>query len=229
MNKTGNASAHPAEEYDSQVRSTIPYYDCFHEETISLIKAVVPEPETWLDTGCGTGTFIEKAAKAFPKTRFVLADQSMAMLSIARGKLGAPSKRIKVLEPCGTQDICISADEKFVVVSAIQAHHYLSNYERAKATKVCFDHLKDDGVYVTFENILPASERGTEIGKARWKNYQRSAGKEAGAVEMHLNRFGVEYFPITVDEHLSLLRKAGFSVVELLWYSNMQAGFYAIK
>jgi tRNA (cmo5U34)-methyltransferase len=229
MTKKDNASAHNAAEYDAQIRSTIPHYDCFHDETISLIKAVVPEPANWLDTGCGTGTFIEKAAKVFPKTRFVLADPSTSMLSVACAKLEAYSKKIKFLEPCGTQDICITDDEKFDVVSAIQAHHYLSNYERAKATKVCFDHLKADGVYVTFENILPASEKGTDIGKTRWKNYQRSAGKEADAVEMHLNRFGVEYFPITIDEHLTLLRKAGFSVAELLWYSHMQAGFYAIK
>jgi tRNA (cmo5U34)-methyltransferase len=228
MTGPDNASAHTAEEYDSQIRRTIPYYDCFHEETISLVKAVATEPATWLDTGCGTGSFIEKAAKVFPKTLFVLADPSPEMLSVARGKIKAHAKNIKVLEPCGTQELPVR-DEKFDVVSAVQAHHYLSNYERAKATKVCFDLLKAGGVYVTFENIRPASERGTEIGKTRWGYYQRSAGKEAETVEKHLNRFGVEYFPITIDEHLSLLRKAGFSVVELLWYSYMHAGLYAIK
>ncbi|MFZ2456505.1 MAG: class I SAM-dependent methyltransferase [Candidatus Altiarchaeia archaeon] len=228
MTKTDNASAHAAVEYDSQIRRAIPYYDCFHEETISLIKAVVPEPENWLDTGCGTGSLVEKAAEVFPKTRFVLADPSFEMLSVARGKLKLLSGRIRVLDPCGTQDISLG-DEKFVVVSAVQSHHYLSNYERAKATKVCFDLLRAGGVYVTFENIRPASGKGIEIAKDRWRNYQTAARKDAGTVEKHLNRFGVKYFPITVDEHLSLLRKAGFSVVELLWYSCMQAGFYAIK
>jgi|WetSurMetagenome_2_1015567.scaffolds.fasta_scaffold19127_6 tRNA (cmo5U34)-methyltransferase len=228
MTKKDNASAHNAAEYDAQIRSTIPHYDCFHDETIGLIKAVVPEPANWLDTGCGTGTFVEKAAKIFPKTRFVLADPSPGMLSVAREKLGA-SKRIKILDPCGTQDICLPGTEKFNVVTAIQAHHYLSNYERAKATKVCFERLLPGGVYVTFENIIPASEKGTAIARARWRNYQISVGKDADTVEKHLNRLGVEYLPITVDEHLSLLRKAGFSVVDLLWYSNMQAGFYAIK
>ena len=226
MTTTDNASAHMAAEYDPQIRRTIPYYDCFHDETISLVKAVVPEPADWLDTGCGTGTLVEKAAKFFPKTRFVLADPSLGMLSVAREKLKA-SKKIEFLELCGTQDIPSGA--KFDVVSAIQSHHYLSNYEKAKATKLCFDHLKKGGIYVTFENIRPASEKGTDIGKARWRNYQISEGKDADTAEKHLNRFGVEYFPITVDEHLSLLRKAGFSVVELLWYSYMQAGFYAIK
>jgi tRNA (cmo5U34)-methyltransferase len=37
------------------------------------------------------------------------------------------------------------------------------------------------------------------------------------------------FFPITVEEHLSLLKKMGFNAVELLWYSYMQAGFYCVK
>lgn len=217
-----------AAEYDSQIRLSIPHYDCFHDEAIGLVKALVPEPANWLDTGCGTGTFVEKASNVFPKTRFVPADPSSGMLSVARGKLGASPKKITVLEPCGTQELVLP-QEKFDVISAIQAHHYLSNYERAKATKVCFDLLTAGGVYVSFENIRPLTGKGLEIGKARWRNYQTSSGKDAESAEKHLNRFGVEYFPITVDEHISLLRKAGFTVVELLWYSYMQAGFYAIK
>jgi tRNA (cmo5U34)-methyltransferase len=48
-------------------------------------------------------------------------------------------------------------------------------------------------------------------------------------VEMHLNRFDVEYFPIKIDEHISLLNSSGFRVVEIFWRSYMQAGFYCIK
>jgi tRNA (cmo5U34)-methyltransferase len=39
----------------------------------------------------------------------------------------------------------------------------------------------------------------------------------------------LEYFPITVEEHLDLLRNCGFGAVEMFWYSYMQAGFYCIK
>ena len=52
-------------------------------------------------------------------------------------------------------------------------------------------------------------------------------GKSAAA--SHIKRFGVEYFPVSIEEHLSLLRETGFKSVELLWFSYLQAGFYAIK
>jgi tRNA (cmo5U34)-methyltransferase len=49
------------------------------------------------------------------------------------------------------------------------------------------------------------------------------------AVVEHRKRFGANYFPLTVQEHLELYYRIGFSTVELFWYSYMQAGFFAIK
>ena len=73
------------------------------------------------------------------------------------------------------------------------------------------------------------SDRGVEIGKERWGRFQESRGRQPGAVRAHLARFDVDYFPLTVEQHLELLRGCGFRVVELLWYSVMQAGFWALK
>ena len=47
--------------------------------------------------------------------------------------------------------------------------------------------------------------------------------------EEHAKRFNNEYFPISVEEHLNLLKETGFKNVNLFWLSHMQAGFYAIK
>lgn len=44
-----------------------------------------------------------------------------------------------------------------------------------------------------------------------------------------MTRFKHKYFPITIGEHLNLLKRVGFRVAELFWLSYMQAGFYAIK
>ena len=65
--------------------------------------------------------------------------------------------------------------------------------------------------------------------RANWQRLQMERGKFAGDAASHIKRFGVEYFPVTVEEHLSLLRETGFKIVELLCFSYLQAGFYAIK
>jgi len=89
--------------------------------------------------------------------------------------------------------------------------------------------LKESGLYITFENIRPLTEEGVDIGKRYWENFQLAQGKDPEEVQNHLARFDVEYFPLTVEEHLKLLRKTGFRIVEPFWYSYMQAGFYSIK
>ncbi|HSV48837.1 MAG TPA: methyltransferase [Candidatus Acidoferrales bacterium] len=226
MFPSDNATPHTAETYDAQVQKTLPYYNSFHNETLNLIKATDIEPRNWLDTGCGTGTFVQKAIAQFPNTHFVLADPSPQMLSSAKAKLAGYSN-IEFIE-APTEKLS-NLKTQFDVITAIQSHHYSTTAKRQKATQVSFNLLNPKGIYITFENTRPLTPQGTEIGKENWKNFQIRSGRDPATAEAHMKRFGTEYYPITLEEHLALLRKTGFQVVELLWYSYLQAGFYCIK
>lgn len=45
----------------------------------------------------------------------------------------------------------------------------------------------------------------------------------------HIGRYGKEYFPISISEHLKVLEQCGFENVEIIWISNMQVGLLGIK
>ncbi len=230
MQNNDNSSSHRSEVYDLQITDTIPYYESFHDETLNMVKIILNEPKIWLDTGCGTGTLVKKAIKYFNNTNFILADPSVEMLDLARSKLSKhPPEKLNFLEPMETSKISLDDNFKPDVITAIQAHHYMSREDRIKATKTCHSLLNDNGVYITFENIRPATEEGVEIVKKYVENFQISKGRDKETVENNLKRFDVEYFPIKVDEHRLLLEKTGFKVVEMFWMSYMQAGFYCIK
>jgi tRNA (cmo5U34)-methyltransferase len=227
MKKSDNTTPHKAEDYDIGVRKTIPYYETIHREAIDLIKTVKPEAKTWLDTGCGTGFTVEQAYPLFLQTHFFICDPAPQMLAEARKRLQhIPKDRLTILEPTGSQELEKIIDKKVDVITAIQAHLYLQCDERKKATENCFRLLNKSGIYVTTENIHPLSAKGVEIGLTRWTNFQLQAGQD---VEEHARRFNKKYFPITIEEHLRLLRDTGFATVEVFWYAQMQAGFYAIK
>lgn len=230
MKQFDNTTPHLSSVYDDQILNTVPNYSLFHQETIDLVLSSGIAPKVWLDTGAGTGTLVKICLDIFPETRFVLADPSDDMLEEAKNKLaGYGQERLRVLEPAGTQDLVLPHELHPDVITAIQAHHYLSREERRKATKVCFDALNKGGIFITFENTRPFTDAGIEIGKRKWGGYQMSRGKDKRAVENHLQRFDAEYFPITTEEHLDLYRECGFETVEMLWFSYMQAGFYCIK
>jgi len=118
-----NKSSHMSEDYDLQIIDTIPYYESFHNETLNIIKVILERPNIWLDTGCGTGTLIQKAFEEFDITNFVLADPSEKMLNKARSKLSKhPQERLTFLEPTETGKISFKGDHRPDVITAIQAH-----------------------------------------------------------------------------------------------------------
>ena len=186
-------------------------------------------PKLWLDTGCGTGSLVEQAFDIFKETTFILADPSPEMMNEAKNKLQKRKEdgRIRFLDPVSTENLTFKS--KLDVITAIQSHHYLSKTKREEATRTCYGLLKNKGLYITFENIRPFSKKGIENAKKYWSAFQLSKGKDAEAVKDHMNRFDSEYFPITIEKHLKLLKSCGFQTVELFWYSYMQAGFYCIK
>ncbi len=225
-----NTTPHRAAEYDAEILKTVPFYRQFHAETIDLVRTLMPGVSIWLDTGCGTGYLAEQALPLFPGTRFFLADPAQAMLDLARARLaGFPPGRVRFLDAVESEGLAGIVPEVPQVITAIQSHHYGGQEARKAATDVCFRLLEPGGVYVTFENIRPNTPRGIEIGLDRWLRFERESGRPAEAVEEHRSRFDRNYFPITLSEHLELLRKAGFTVAEVLWLSHMQAGFYGIK
>jgi len=227
MDKPDNASSHNADQYDRQIRLTIPHYDDIHAEILNFVKVQCPNPKSWLDTGCGTGFFIRNAQGVFPETEFFIADPSEGMLTKARQNL--EGCRYSLIGRCGTADIPGITDRRFDVITAIQCHHYLTSEERSKAVRACYSLLKDGGFFITSENIRPFSEEGIARSLASWGAFQRNAGREEDAVRDHLDRFDREYFPITVTEHLQGFRDAGFPVAEILWLSGMQAVFWCRK
>ena len=231
MTNSNNARSFIPEVYDNVVQQIMPFYDTIQSETVDLVRTLKSDVKQWLDTGCGTGNLVEIALRFFPDTNFVLTDPTELMLKRAVDRLQAfPEKRVRFL-PSTPSEGLLSYENvlKPQVITAILCHHYFNIQQRRTATEVCYRLLEADGMFISVENIMPDSLQGTQLGLERWKRFQIEHGRESVMAEKHTKRFNSEYFPITVKEHLELLKETGFQTVELFWRSHVQAGFYAIK
>ena len=225
-----NLSPYSAHEYEEGLRKTIPFHQQIYSETVDLVRHARPEVRNWLDTGCGTGTLVSQAFRKFPGTRFLIADPSQQMIMQARLNLsGIPQSQLLVVGVQGTEELDLTGFPCPQVITSTLSHHYFDKTQRIQATQNCYDMLDEEGVYVTFENVLPRTGQGKEIALHRWHSYQVSQGKSDEEAQELLQRYGSAFFPITVDEHLEILQNAGFRAAELFWLSHLQAGFYAIK
>lgn len=221
-----NKSAYNSFEYDNRISQTLPYYEDLHQQVIDLVKVMDFQKINWLDTGCGTGKTAGKALAELGgiEVNFTLCDPSNEMLTAAQNRLNDP--RI-IYRNISSQEL--DYKEEFDVVTAIQCHHYLSREERKTAVQNCCRALKENGIFITFENICLENNSADLLAVKRWKNYMLSNGKTLQEVENHVARRGSTVHPITVTEHLELLKNSGFRFAEPLWLSYLQAGFFAIK
>lgn len=219
-----NISAFCSSEYDRKIRQTIPYYDEFYKEVIGLVKVLQKSAVKWLDIGCGTGRMGSAAFEDTELERFVFCDSSEEMIEIAKKRFSRPNAEFSV---CDVRNMAYT--NEFNVITAIQVFHYLRINERRAALKKCYEALEENGVFISFENFAPFTETGKAVCLEKWKSYQISQGKSVEESSRHIDRYGKDYFPLTLEENLKLMRDCGFKAAEILWLSNMQAGFWGMK
>ena len=222
-----NKSSYNSSIYDENITNVLPYYTEYHAQVIDVAKMISSDKEgsiKWLDTGCGTGTLALRALGEIPDIAFTLCDPSEGMLEVAKEKLGGKNISFNNV----TSD-ALTYENEFDIVTAIQSHHYYDIETRDIAVKKCYRALKNDGIFVTFENIRMSTEESDAIALNRWGQFLSDHGWTPEEVKAHQARRGVEMFPITIEQHLEMLKNAGFKSVDILWVSYMQAGFWAIK
>ena len=220
-----NKSAFNSSDYDRKIRQTLPYYDQFYEQVIDLVKIYFNHKTVkWLDIGCGTGKMGSVAFESVPLAKLVFCDSSEEMIKVARARFNRYNAEFSV---CDVQKLTYT--DEFDVITAIQVNHYFRMNERKVALKKCYEALKNHGLFISFENFAPYTELGKSIYLEKWKSYQMKEGKTLVECQSHINRYGKEYFPISLSENLELMRSCGFQVVEILWLSNMQVGLWGIK
>ena len=219
-----NTTPMAASEYDKKINQTIPYYSEFYSQTLDIVEQCEFEKMNWLDLGCGTGTLEELAYRKFPEAQFVLVDPSEKMLEQAKIKL--KNKPLQYI--CSSSD-AISFPAGFDVVTAIQSHHYMYEEQRKTATERVYQALKKGGIYICFENIIPEDEEIKNFELKRWGRYQQRCGKTEKEAKEHNARCGKNYFPLTMAQHIQLLKDTGFHKVHVFWCSYMQMGIYGIK
>ena len=231
MTSSKNSTPFVAEEYDKSIRRVVPFYDTIQSETIDLVKTVKPDVKRWLDSGCGTGYLVEKAAPLFTDATFILSDPSGDMLNAAAQRLQSyPDNQVKFLTPTPTEGLQEHIGEfKPQVITAILSHHYYKPEQRRKATGICYSLLESGGLYITVENVMPNSDAGIQLSLERWKRFQIEHGRTKEMAEEHGKRFNSEYFPMSINEHFKLLKETRFRTIEIYWKSHIQAGFYAVK
>lgn len=219
-----NSTPFDVAEYDKQIKRTLPFYEEMFRQVVDIVRISNLQSIRWLDVGCGTGKMARTVLNNLDIQKMVCIDVEQEMLERAEGL--CDDEKVEFLQ-CDVREL--SYQEMFDIVTAIQVNHYFKWVERVAVIKKCYNALKDDGIYISFENFAPDSEEGAGLYLECWKQFQIANGKSEQEAESHIGRYGQVYFPISISESIELLKNCGFRMVEILWMSYMQVGILAKK
>lgn len=167
-------------------------------------KLVPPQAETLLDLGCGTGLELDEIFCYHPDIQVTGIDLSEEMLHMLWKK--HPDKKMKLVtgdyfkEPFGTA--CFD-----VAVSFETLHHFTAEKKSGVFAKI-YRCLREGGCYLEVDYVADDEEcedflfAECERRRKKW--------------QIPENQFVHFDTPLTLEHELELLRKAGFSQVEVL-------------
>ncbi len=210
--------------YDKQIKRTLPFYEEMMQQIVDIVALLDLQSFKWLDVGCGTGKMARTVLGIFDTEKMVCIDVEEEMLE--RAERFCDNEKIEFLK-CDIREL--PYQEMFDIVTAVQVNHYFKKDERVAVIKKCYNALGENGIYICFENFAPDSEESTRLYLEHWKQFQIANGKTEEEADLHIGRYGRDYFPVTISESIRLLKDCGFRVVEILWVSYMQVGILARK
>lgn len=193
-----------------------------------LLKAYLKSDSLILDVGAGTGNLSRSVLEAIPDVRCVLMDFSANMLSAVPQVLAPFDGRYETL----VADFIDAeyGDAKYnAIISSFAIHHCRGRAEYGQLYQKFDRALKPGGVFVCCDVVAGADEMLSQRNENGWRNFLKEQGLEAAEVERIFSNYHVEDSPIDLPLHLTLLREAGFSTVDVVWKRSNFAVYAGLK
>ena len=188
--------------YDEHMRMTIEGASDFYAYTASLLP--MESGAKVLDLGCGTGLELEEYFNLNPNANVTGIDLSEAMLKSLKEKF--PNKSINLV--LGSYfDVPFGENKYDAAVSVESLHHFPAEQKETLYRKL-FAALKENGRFVLTDYFAESEE----LEKEYFRNLKQLKEEQG----LSGNEFYHYDTPLTVDHEMQVLRRAGFSDVQIL-------------
>jgi len=200
--------------------------------TLELItdaaKGVNPSSKTLLDIGCGAGNYTLKMLHKIPNLDCTLVDLSLPMLDRAKERAAsATNGEIRIIQS-DIREINLPANCYDIVLAGAVLHHLRDEEEWELVFNKIFLALKTGGSFWISDLVIHESEEINALFRDKYGEYLESIGGAAYR-EKVLAYIEKEDTPRSVNFQLEMMKKVGFSKVEVLHKHLCFAAFGGIK
>lgn len=189
---------------------------------------VTPRATSLLDVGCGAGNYTLKVLERLPNLDVTLIDLSRPMLDRAVARVSqATSGRVTALQG-DVRELQLGEARYDLICAAAVLHHLREEDEWGTVFSKFYHSLRVGGSLWISDLIEHSDPRIQALMRERWGAYLTQLKDEAYRDEV-FGYIAQEDTPRPLMFQMDLLRKVGFSKVELLHKNSCFAAFGAIK
>ncbi len=202
LEKMADFFAKRADMYDTHMLEEVEGCKEGYKKMASLIPE---ETDSLLDLGCGTGLELDEIFVLYPDIKVTGIDLSQVMLGKLREK--HPDKNLNLI--CGDYFGIELGEKTFDCAVSFQTMHHFSHGKKLSLYKKINSSIKEKGCYIECDYMVEKQEE-----EDFWFSENERLRKENGITDDSFYHYDT---PCTVDNQITLLKKAGFSTVTLVF------------
>lgn len=208
--------------FDDMVCRSIPYY----RDNIKLIAEILAKRDfkSICDIGCSTGNMLLSLASRLKNTRLVGIDNAESMLEMARTKAAAYSAAIEFI----SADL-LSVEFAYDAVIANYTMQFVRPIYRESLLSKIAASLPKNGLFIMSEKLIARDKRLDKELIEIYHTFKRTQGYSDTEISKKREALENVLVPYTQDENIALLKRAGFSDVEVVFRFANFATFVAMK
>jgi tRNA (cmo5U34)-methyltransferase len=204
------------------------------DATISLeliteaAKRIVPHATDLLDIGCGAGNYTIKMLTKSPNLACTLVDLSKPMLDKAQERVSVFTNKPIVTLQGDIREVILAENHFDIILAGAVLHHLRDDLDWEITFKKIFSLLKPGGCFMISDLITQDTEVMSEYTWERYGDYLENINGAEFRKKV-LDYVAMEDSPRSMNYQLDLMKKVGFSKVEILHKNMCFGAFGGIK
>lgn len=191
-------------------------------------KYINPEAKELLDIGCGAGNYSLKMLSKIPDLNCTLNDLSMPMLEKARERISLQTKGSVTIMHDDMRNLNLPDDHFDIVLAAATLHHLRDDFDWEMVFTKLYRALKPGGSLWISDLITHDSELINSMFRNRYTDHLETLGGPEYRQKV-LDYIAYEDTPRSLNYQLALLKRVGFTQIEILHKNSYFAAFGGVK
>lgn len=214
--------------FDDHVRKHVPFYDELHQLITDISGWFLEDLTNVYDVGTSIGEVIANIQHSYPDRKLNIygIDNSYFMAEKA-AKLFKDDINVTIMHGDAVNNT-FKIENASLVTSVLTLQFIKEKYRQSLVDRI-YEGLNPGGGFILVEKVIGSSAKFNEIWVETYHEMKvRNGVTEKDVIDKSRAIRGI-LKPLTVDENINMLQKAGFEKIDTFFKWGNFAGFLAIK